>query len=1081
MTLQGWISVSFRRGKREGCTTGGREICTSSPSTESTSVQMASKGVARMYTTAGGGRRAECSGSLLNNETEDGALYFLTAWHCAKPPPGLGFMDPAMETTRPYLATEFEFLADQCNTTSAYVIGKGSRFVAGNMRGDWGLLRIEGELELAGSMTTENAVVGFLGWDSSSRDNFKGYVVHHEGGNDQRLATFNAEGLSFFSRGSFGSCTGPECSHFDVSFNGFNPYVGASGSPGFPDKTAQVVGVYTHGELVPGCAGSFSRFSQMYQDGRVRGALMYGNDYFEGTGVAQDFDDSQRPVYSRFSCEGGGEDLKTAEGTGIAGDPYQLTKLCQLQDMDSDRNAHYRLASDIDAENSRLMNNVEDNPNSIGLGFKPVGGSTTLSALIETNGGMVQFREGSTLKISELAFAGSFDGAGFEIRNLKIARPAEDFVGLFSIVSIQSRLQRINFPGLSVTGQDAVGAVAGAALGGSIAGFLSRDISVEGRNLVGGVTGYKYAGNIEGVDISGRVIGRAASSTYIGGVVGYNHSGNIENVLVLRPTNVSGGSNLGGIAGYHGIGDIQNVTVNARVVARGNDVGGLVGHKDSGNIRRAYLGAMEVRGRRSVGGAVGYQLSGSLEDVFSLNLDIVVNGEVNVGGLVGLNRASILRSQVVAEVQGTTRVGGLVGGQCSGGEISQSFAGGVVGVSTTRGSHFGGLVGHNQSTIRDSYAISSVSASTTVGGLVGRNEGSIQQSYAASTVRGASNVGALAGSNVKGGVIEDSYALPVMPVLGSTISQLVGRDGGKTTRSTVLSLEQLSCASTPGETCQGEESYSGWSTQTWDFGDQNTLPKIRGLIFSASLIGKLLGSDVSETNQFTVCMLPEESTLEMTVEAQQGVRLDDLEWKLRSPPALMTTVFFVVNGDDEDASTLTAGTTEVLVQFERSTGVSYSDFMLSLEDSSGGLRDQLTVKMQELASPPTIYFSSPETEIGDGTTRAMIELYIGARPTTATIQLYIVEEEEFPCDGGVTWSLVRSTPTDISPLMFLPINNSERVSVDLPLSAGLRQAMFTIRVESAARKGKFGNEVTVKVFRRNFLVRLKALLGGAVR
>ena len=1084
-----------------GCAAGGRDVCASS---ESTTIRMASKGVARMYSTEGGGRRSICSASLLNNKTTDRTLYILTAWHCVVPPFGGGFdpaketfdptketFDPTKETTETLIASEFEFLADQCNPASAYVISTPSfsRLIAGNKRGDWALLHIDGELVLAGSGTTENVVVGFLGWDATSRDDFSGFVIHHDGGNEQELSEFKVDELSFLE-GSvsfiFPSCTGPECTHFEASFDRFIPIDGASGAPGFPDEaTARVVGVYTHSENLPGCLGSLSRFSQMYQDGRVRGALTYGDAYFNKLGLPEGFDDSQRPVYSRFSCEGGGKDLEAAEGTGDPGDPYQLTNLCQLQDMDSELDAHYRLASDIDAEESRLMNNVEDDVNSKGLGFKPIGGSsvsTTLSAVIEETSaeGIVRLSEGSTLKLSEQAFAGSFDGAGFVIKGLNIARPEEDHIGLFSIVSTQSRLQRINFSGLKVEGKDGVGAVAGVALGGSIAEFQSRNVSIKGRNFVGGVAGYKYAGDIENVDISGRVAG-IDSAMYAGGVVGYNHSGNIENVLV-SPMTVSGKAQLGGIAGYHGLGDIQDITVNVSVSDRspgGSNVGGLVGYKASGDIRRAYLGAVTVEGMSSVGGAVGHQVSGSLEDVFSLGQDIEVEGKENVGGLVGLNEASILRSRVVARVQGVNGVGGLVGRHLVGGEISKSFAGGTVEASGTSGGSFGGLVGDNQSTIRDSYAIGTVhvsTATTAVGGLVGRNDSSIQRSYAASTVRGASDAGGLAGLNDVKGIITDSYALLVVSVPGGTTNLLVGQNLGSTPGSAALSFEQLRCATTPGEACQGEEIYSGWSTQTWDFGDQDTLPRIRGLMFPATLIGKFLGSDVSEVgvNQFLICLLPGEKELEVAAEALQGVQPDVLEWKLRPQPAVMTTVLFVVNGDDA-GSTLTAGTTQVTVRFERSTAVSDSNFMLSLEDNDSERRDQLTVTMNEMNSSPRIRLRPPNFRD---------EVEVDSSATTTTIVLR-VRDDEFPCDGAVTWSLERSTPTDISSQVFFSLTDDPKlVNVELPLPSELRQATFTIRF--AIRGGKFNDEITVRVFRQGqdlvvYLLRLKALLGGAVR
>ncbi|MDR2579494.1 MAG: hypothetical protein LBC85_00680 [Fibromonadaceae bacterium] len=70
----------------------------------------------------------------------------------------------------------------------------------------------------------------------------------------------------------------------------------------------------------------------------------------------------------------------------------------------------------------------------------------------------------------------------------------------------------------------------------------------------------------------------------------------------------------------------------------------------------------------------------------------------------------------------------------------------------------GGLVGNNQGTIRNSYATGSVKGTFFVGGLVGSNSGTIRNSYVAVEVEGNDFVGGLVGSNqLLLGKVSNSY------------------------------------------------------------------------------------------------------------------------------------------------------------------------------------------------------------------------------------------------------------------------------------------------------------------------------------
>ena len=122
-------------------------------------------------------------------------------------------------------------------------------------------------------------------------------------------------------------------------------------------------------------------------------------------------------------------------------------------------------------------------------------------------------------------------------------------------------------------------------------------------------------------------------------------------------------------------------------------------------------------------GLFGYTGNGSeIANVGLLNTDIV--GDNDVGSLVGSNNGTITNSYAMGAVSGDDDVGGLVGS--NGGIITNSYATGTV----SGDNDIGGLVGSNFSgTITNSYATGAVSGDDDVGGLVGSNNGTITNSY----------------------------------------------------------------------------------------------------------------------------------------------------------------------------------------------------------------------------------------------------------------------------------------------------------------------------------------------------------------
>ena len=395
------------------------------------------------------------------------------------------------------------------------------------------------------------------------------------------------------------------------------------------------------------------------------------------------------------------------------------------------------------------------------------------------------------------SFSGSLDGSGHSVLSLLINPGQTDYVGLFGRLN-GGALQRLALVNVTVRGRDATGALAGSVEeNGSINGSTVTGL-IGGRFYVGGVAGENH-GLIKLSHSESTVAGTVDSQGHgnaIGGLVGRNARGAGIRSSYARGS-VSGADSVGGLVGAN---EASIYHSRAQSTVSGHQyVGGLAGY-NHGFISGSYS-AGAVSGTGIVGGLAGYHDYNSIVDSHS---DSMVIGAGNgVGGLVGMSSGSILRSHATGAVSGNDQVGGLAGN-------SEYY-----------------------SRIEDSYATGSVSGNVQVGGLVGNSENNtsysirIKDSYATGLASGNNQAGTLVGHS-EGTDMAANYALE--PGIGSSALELVGSGGEDTTENNFShTLAQLQCPLLPGDTCQGAVSYSGWSTQVWYFGDEQTLPVHRAL------------------------------------------------------------------------------------------------------------------------------------------------------------------------------------------------------------------------------------------------------------
>ncbi|AQQ70164.1 GLUG domain protein [Limihaloglobus sulfuriphilus] len=472
--------------------------------------------------------------------------------------------------------------------------------------------------------------------------------------------------------------------------------------------------------------------------------------------------------------------LAFAGGDGTPENPWQVSTVQDILDVNNDLNACYTLTNNIDFNDAVYEDYV------IG------------------------------------AFYGSFDGNGFTVMNLALQSSAYNS-GFFRYIYPEGTVKNLFICNFHVTGHiyagvltawngglienchsvsaDIKGLYSAAALAGRNGGIL-RDSSADGDLYAAG--GLREFGSSTGAADSGMLVGvnngtiencnssglihpypDDPSPTHIplgfGGLVGFNDGGIIQNCYSTASlTDVSGGGLVGcnsdNHLGIRGHGIILDSYASGNLDRSG---GGIAGN-NSGYISGCYS-VCTITG--SGGGVVSYN-NGYVTQCYS-----GVNTLESGGGFVSLNGTD----GVITDCYSLTNVTGAGGGFAreNGGLILGCLARGDV---TSSEDYVGGFVGRNRygetiygGTIIDCFATGNVTGNEYVGGFAGENySGRIENCFSAGMVTGSGRVGGLIGY-ITGGIQrncfwdKDTAQQPVgynHDMVGST---LIDNVAGKTT------------------------------------------------------------------------------------------------------------------------------------------------------------------------------------------------------------------------------------------------------------------------------------------------------------
>ncbi len=198
-------------------------------------------------------------------------------------------------------------------------------------------------------------------------------------------------------------------------------------------------------------------------------------------------------------------------------------------------------------------------------------------------------------------FAGTFDGAGYTITNLRVS--GGHYLGFIGCLEKEGAVANLGLSDVHITGDG---------------------------NDVGGLVGDSH-GRVSSCYVTGLVL----AGNRVGGAIGANH-GKVYSCFSAGV--VSAGNYVGGLIGMNDVGgSVSNCY--SLCAATGRDcVGGLIGYEYTGDTMNCYA-AGAVTGVRAVGGFAGYKGRVNIADSF---WDLEASGQETSRGGTGLTTADMM-------------------------------------------------------------------------------------------------------------------------------------------------------------------------------------------------------------------------------------------------------------------------------------------------------------------------------------------------------------------------------------------------------------------------------------------------------
>jgi hypothetical protein len=269
---------------------------------------------------------------------------------------------------------------------------------------------------------------------------------------------------------------------------------------------------------------------------------------------------------------------------GMAGcfsTPSQDLEIQDWYDLDAIRNnlsGHHVLMNDLDSTTAGYEELASPTAND-GEGWQPIIGS----------GG-------------DPPFTGTFDGQGYEIRDLFINLPGKGYVGLFSVVGEGGRIENIGVVNANVTSTAYIGGLVG--LNKGIVNNSYSTGNVAGNEWVGGLVGQN-----DGTVSNSYSTGSVTSDSGAGGLMGAN-TGTVNNSYSTG--SVASDSGAGGLMAANS-GTVSNSYSTGSLTGE-NYVGGLVGdNQGEGTVSNSFWDT-ETSGQSTSDGGTG-KTTAKMQDI----------------------------------------------------------------------------------------------------------------------------------------------------------------------------------------------------------------------------------------------------------------------------------------------------------------------------------------------------------------------------------------------------------------------------------------------------------------------------------
>jgi hypothetical protein len=277
-------------------------------------------------------------------------------------------------------------------------------------------------------------------------------------------------------------------------------------------------------------------------------------------------------------------------GSGTEADPYIITTVEQLQEMENDLTTYYVLGNDIDASGTVNWNG--------GTGFVPIG-----------------------------TFTGTFDGRGYTITGFYINRPTTNGLALFG-GTVGAEIKNVGMADVDITGRMAVGALVNYNDDNSTICNCWSSGNVRSTYVGANVSG---VGGLVGSNADGSFISKCYSTANVtgndawqyGGLVGRNIRGSII-VDCYATGDVSGTHKVGGLVGdnMHGAqgGYVARCYSTGKVAGNG---GGLIGYNWKSGVTYDSYWDTKTSGKSSSKGGTGKTTTQMIQQDTFVNWDFV--------------------------------------------------------------------------------------------------------------------------------------------------------------------------------------------------------------------------------------------------------------------------------------------------------------------------------------------------------------------------------------------------------------------------------------------------------------------------